>query len=317
MACRPASAAIFLAPLVLVLPLASKTQEKPAANGQPKPATRPASRPTMIVVRYTDERLAELAVAGESLRLNTAYGKLLIPFAKIVSVDFATRISDEDAHRASAAIVRLGSPRYRVRSAAEAELLKMREKAAPALHQAIHSSELEVGLRAQRLLERLSGLVAADQLEFRPQDVVRTTDSRIAGRIEGLTFKAYPLPFGKRPEQVVSIMGVRSLAVGADPRTINAAPDPGTVQAFQGQIGKTYWFKVTGAVGGTIWGAKVYTSDSPLATTAVHAGILKVGQSGVVHVKIVMPLANYAGTTQNGVVSQPYGAWPGAYQFIK
>jgi hypothetical protein len=93
-------------------------------------------------------------------------------------------------------------------------------------------------------------------------------------------------------------------------------PDPGALQAFAGRVGKTYWFKVTGAVNGPVWGTKVYTSDSALAAAAVHAGVLKAGQTGVVQVKVVAPPPAYQGTTRNGVTSNPWGAWPGAYELV-
>jgi hypothetical protein len=160
----------------------------------------------------------------------------------------------------------------------------------------------------------LTQYVSEDQLEIRTQDVVRTVDSQIAGRIEATGLKSYPSPVDKGARKLLPLMGLRTLAVGVDPRAINAAPDPGNLQAFQGRIGKTFWFKVTGAVGGAVWGTKIYTSDSSLAAAVVHAGILKVGQTGVVQVKIVAPPATFAGSTRNGVASAAYGAWPGAYQ---
>src|SRR5262249_204268 len=77
--------------------------------------------------------------------------------------------------------------------------------------------------------------------------------------------------------------------------------------------GQTYHFRVTGAVNvGTVWGTGVYTSDSPLATVAVHAGLLKVGQTGVIKVTIVPAQAAYMGSTQNGVPTNGYGGGPGA-----
>jgi hypothetical protein len=309
--------AFFLVPLVLLLPAPGRGQEKPAAEPTSNPAARSTPEATVVVVRFTDDRLVKLVVREKHIRLNTPYGKLLIPVAGIRSIEFATRIPDADARRASAAVAKLASPQFRLRHAAEAELLKMREKASPALHQALQSRDLEVVMRAKSLLHKLSQLVSEDQLEFRPHDVVRTAESRIAGRIEGADLPAYPFPAGRGPRQLLLLSDLHSLAVGADPRSINAAPDPGNLQGFQGQIGKSFWFKVTGALNGQVWGTKVYTSDSRLAAAAVHAGLLKAGQTGLIRVKIVAPPPTYEGSTRNGVVSAPYGAWPGAYRFIR
>jgi mono/diheme cytochrome c family protein len=103
---------------------------------------------------------------------------------------------------------------------------------------------------------------------------------------------------------------------GAAPRTEEDKVEDGpeTLTGLQGMVGKTFRFRVTGSATGTIWGTGTYTADSPLATVAVHAGILKAGQTGIVKVTIVAPLDAYQGSEKNGVTSSDYGTWPGAYQ---
>jgi hypothetical protein len=246
---RHALIVLLLAAFLLHLPLLSGRQEKPGRERPPNRTARSTPETTAVFVRFTDDRIMKLGMGKEHILLNTPYGKLLIPIANIRSIDFATRIADADARRANAAVANFSSRQFRVRRAAEAELLNLRQKAAPALHQALRSNDVEVVLRAKTLLSRLSQRVAEDQLEIRAQDVVRTAGSRIAGRIEGTGLKAYPILLDKGPRKLLPLMGLRSLAVGGDPRAINAAPDPGNLQAFQERIGKTFWFKVTGAVG--------------------------------------------------------------------
>jgi hypothetical protein len=306
----------LLVPLALLLPPQSTGQEKPAVRQGAQRSARRNPQALTGVVRFTDDRIQEFALEKMLIRLETPYGKLLIPIADIRSIDFATRIPDADARRADAAVTGLSSPQYRVRRAAEAELLKLRAKAAPALHRAMRVKDLEVVARARMVLVKLNRLVSQDQLEVRPYDVVRTRDSQIAGRLDGTALTALALPAGKAPQQLL-LSDLRSLAFGIDPRSLNALPDPGTLQTLARRIGKTFWFKVRGTANGVIWGTKVYTSDSPLAAAAVHAGILKPGQTGVVQVKIVAPPAAYQGSTQNGITSQPWGAWPGAYELIR
>jgi hypothetical protein len=104
---------------------------------------------------------------------------------------------------------------------------------------------------------------------------------------------------------------------GARPRKekeVRGAPNPGTLQGYRNRLGQSFYFEVTGAAGSVIWGTGVYTDDSPLATTAVHAGVLRPGQKGVVKVTILPGQVNYAGTTQNGVTSNPYQMWGGSYR---
>jgi hypothetical protein len=47
---------------------------------------------------------------------------------------------------------------------------------------------------------------------------------------------------------------------------------------------------------------------------AVHAGAVKAGQTGNVRVTILPAMAGFVGSTQNGVTSNPYANYPGAYQ---
>jgi hypothetical protein len=101
-------------------------------------------------------------------------------------------------------------------------------------------------------------------------------------------------------------------------RAVGAAPAPGQpaqidLTGLQGQVGQTFDFTVTGTADGSVWGTDVYTSDSSVAKAAVHAGALKVGETGVVRVRIVAPPPSFRGSARNGVVSDSWGAWGGAF----
>jgi len=70
-------------------------------------------------------------------------------------------------------------------------------------------------------------------------------------------------------------------------------------------------------VGGALWGTNPYTADSSLGLAAVHAGILKLGQTGVVRVTMIQSPAMFDGSTKNGVTSTPYPQpYPGAYKLM-
>ena len=93
--------------------------------------------------------------------------------------------------------------------------------------------------------------------------------------------------------------------------------DPGTLGNVQATIGQVLKFRVTGNADGVVWGTDVYTTDSVLATAAVHAGVLQAGVTGVVKVKLVSPPDQFHGTPRNGVGTNAYGAYPQAFQFVK
>ncbi len=79
-------------------------------------------------------------------------------------------------------------------------------------------------------------------------------------------------------------------------------------------VGATYYFRVTGEAAGPLWGTDVYTGDSALSVAAVHAGLVKVGESAVLKVIVEKPLARYAGSTRNGVTSHDFGPFATAYR---
>lgn len=302
----------LLTALFLVTPIADNRAGPPSEKGGAEARKKEPERGAMEV-RFADGRKSKVIVANERLELITPFGKLLIPVASIHRIRFASQISKEMIQRVDAAIADLASDEFQRREDASAQLLKLREKAYPALLNAAQNKDPEVARRAEVVLKGLRQAVAEEDLEFRKYDVVYTEDSKIAGRIEGIELKVVGGPPEKTRLNREDIRGLRSLAVEAD-EDLTAAVDPGDLKAFEAQVGKTFMFKVTGAVTAPIWGTDVYTTDSALATVAVHAGVLKAGQTGVVRVKIVAPLQQFAGSNKNGVTSSPWGAYPGAYQ---
>jgi len=89
-----------------------------------------------------------------------------------------------------------------------------------------------------------------------------------------------------------------------------ALPDPGSVGGAAGDIGKVFYYDVTGInVGQGTWGTDVYTTGSHLGLTAVHSGVLQNGQRGIVKVTILPGREAYGSSTRNGITSQPYGPW--------
>lgn len=93
-----------------------------------------------------------------------------------------------------------------------------------------------------------------------------------------------------------------------------AADAPARIQDLCDTPGTTYYFRVTGAADGSVWGTDVYTGDSVLPVAAVHAGAVKPGETAVVRVTAMPPLAQYQGSVRNGVTSHDYGRYGTAYR---
>ncbi len=92
-------------------------------------------------------------------------------------------------------------------------------------------------------------------------------------------------------------------------RILGIHPDPGVLHLTENQMDQILLFEVKGSTTGSIWGDEVYTSDSHLGTAAVHSGVLKPGQKGIVKVRVIQGQSSYRSSTRFGITSAAYGAW--------
>jgi hypothetical protein len=215
-----------------------------------------------------------------------------------------------------AAIAKLGSHVFQERQAACAELLSCKEKAYPSLLEAAQSSDPEVARRAEELLGKLRDMVPDDVLEAPTHDVVHTLNSKIAGRITVTSFKVHTSQFGELDLKLADARGLRSLdAPELEVVTKNVLPDPGNLSNYAQQTNQTFRFRVTGSTSGSLYGTDYYTTDSTLAVAAVHAGVLKPGQAGIVKVTILPPQQSFTGSLRHGITSSSWGSYPAAYRF--
>jgi hypothetical protein len=94
----------------------------------------------------------------------------------------------------------------------------------------------------------------------------------------------------------------------------NVIPNPGTLQNYNSQFGDEFNFLVTGSTNGAIWGTDVYTTDSALSAVAVHAGIIKSGETGVVKATILPGRESYQESMRNGVNSNSWQSFPASFK---
>ncbi|QJW95794.1 hypothetical protein FTUN_3348 [Frigoriglobus tundricola] len=100
---------------------------------------------------------------------------------------------------------------------------------------------------------------------------------------------------------------------------LGVRPDPGTLAEFSTtDIGRTVLFDVVGRADGSAWGTDVYTADSRLASAAVHTGVVREGERGLVRVVILDGAEQmFTGSERNGVATFDYGNYPVAYRIEK
>ena len=272
----------------------------------------------MFEARFNDGSALKLALRDPQVELTTPYGKLVIPANDIHRIEFGWRATPEVLSKVELAVVRLGSPAFKERESASAELFSLKEKSYPALVQAARHNDPEVVRRAEEILVRLREAVAEDVLEAPDYDIIHTKDSKIAGQLAATTLKVQTSQFGELQMKLTDARGLRSLAVPAEEVAAkDVLPDPGSLTNHMQQVGKTLRFRVTGSADGSLWGTGFYTTDSTLAKAAVHAGVLKPGQAGIVTVVMLPAQPAFAGTTANGVTSSDFGMYPGAFQILK
>ena len=286
-------------------------QNVPSASGGPLNAGT-------VEARFTDNSLIKLAVKDEKINLQTPYGKLVVPMSDIRRIEFARRTTPEIAKRISTAIAKLGDKDYHVREAATAELITLGGHAYQPLLNVGKSKDAEVEVRVEELLEKLIRTLPEEERKVPTNDIVYTDDSKLTGQIEATSLKVETTQFG---QQELKLSDLRSL--GGATRTDDAAllasalPDPGRMDAYARRVGQKFVFRVTGNGNGSVWGDEIYTTDSQLSKAAVHIGVLKPGQTGVVKVEILGPQNSYAGTTRNGVTTSAFGDYPSSYKILR
>lgn len=318
--------------LVAVSPSRSGPDDKEPAKAPPPP-------PGAVEVRLSDDSVLKLTLREPQIEVQTRFGKLSIPVAELQKIEFGMRVPEEVQKKVTAAIADLGSPDYKKREAATAELLALKERAYRPLQEAMRDKDAEVARRARELVDKVRQAVPEERLSARTDDIVHTSDdSRIVCRVLTSAFKVSTSQFGEQQLKLADVRSLRSLAFEEKVAEGPGLPDPGSLYQYQGQVGKKLTFRVTGGQapgvpgavilgglpgggvimgGGNVWGTDMYTLDSTLALAAVHAGILKPGQVGNVKVEILGPQNAFTGSVRNGVSSMGYGAYPGAYKFVK
>ena len=90
---------------------------------------------------------------------------------------------------------------------------------------------------------------------------------------------------------------------------------PRTMVDHCAQIGQTYYFRVTGDPDGPVWGTDVYTGDSSVTAAAVHAGLVKAGDTVVVRVVVVEPPERFDGSLRHGITSHEFERYGTAFRF--
>ncbi|HQN23104.1 MAG TPA: LCCL domain-containing protein [Thermotogota bacterium] len=111
--------------------------------------------------------------------------------------------------------------------------------------------------------------------------------------------------------------GSYSLKRVSEEPPVGIGEDPGDLTSYRDRTGEVLRFFVTGSDLGSVWGTGVYTDDSTLAVVCVHAGLLGIGETGLIEITLLPGLEGYEGSMQNGITSQSYGSWEWSYSVTR
>jgi ElaB/YqjD/DUF883 family membrane-anchored ribosome-binding protein len=170
----------------------------------------------------------------------------------------------------------------------------------------------EVRERAERAMEEIRE--RADRTATETQE---HADREVRKRIRDLLDQLKPLQAAcLKRGQLDEALAIRDRSRRLRARLLNVRPDPGNLAVFEReQDGTELLFEVTGSSDSGIWGSDIYTSDSNLAAAAVHSGVLREGERGIVRVTIVDALnVAFTGSERNGIWSEDFGEYPVGYR---
>jgi hypothetical protein len=315
--CRWLLPGILVAGALLPLGLAQSPMDVDSSSADAAKKKSADNIARRVDVDFGEDGTLRMVLEFAALELESPYGKLTIPVEHLRRIDFATRLTPQVVQQIEESIKNLGSSDYASREAASQQLLALKEKAYPAVLRATKHADLEVAHRAGELAGKLRGSLSAEELQVREYDVVETIHSELSGRITASALPVSTSQFGALQLRLTDVRGLRSLAAApAAAEMADVQPDPGLLPVSPWPVGKTVAFRVTGRIGGRIWGSGIYATESHLATAAVHAGALREGETGTVYVTVIPSPPSFPSTSRNGVVSEGFGqsAHPASYQ---
>ena len=171
--------------------------------------------------------------------------------------------------------------------------------------------------RARALAARIRATTTPDHLSLRTSHQVTTPDATFAANFPPDTFGfAFLTDEGYQSFENHELFALRQLP---GPVIDVPRPNPRWLGRFYSNwYGAKLSFIVKGDPNdGEVMGSNPYTLDSMLATAAVHAGIVKPGETKVVRVEIILAPPKFAGSERNGVTSIDWEEpETGAFRFL-
>src|SRR5262249_12121245 len=201
---------LLVTPLFVLIPLIACAQDKD--KGRDKSLPNAAA----FELRFAVGSPVQMTVMDHSLGIPTRFGKLTVPWTEVRRIEFGLRYPDGVLNKIETAVAQLGSPDFKTREAAQAELLRHGELAYPHVLKAAREGTPETMKRARAIAEQMREKIPEEKLHIKPYDTVQTGDFPIVGRIDALVFKARSPVFGDATVKLAELRSLRSLFTAGD-----------------------------------------------------------------------------------------------------
>jgi len=295
---------------------------KPQQPLPTKPVAPSASEakfdPNAWEMRLADGKTQSIKITEPIVTIATEFGTVKVPNADIRRIEFGVKLSPADQKLVDESLKAVASKESKDRERGKAALLELGQKAYPFVLRAIKTADRDASPHLVFLADRLKPKedpLAEIDFELRDYDLVFAADgSKFAGKL--------------LPDVLAAIVDGKDAKIGRGEATVlvhaNSAAVPvkyDVVASINGcwetHLNKTVAIEVTaGLVGSSVWGSNPYTSDSYLPMAAIHAGVLKDGETATILLKILPDPGSYTGSTKHGITSSNYGVWRGCYQIV-
>jgi len=166
---------------------------------------------TKTVLRFHNGSVIQPSVLLDDLEIETKIGKLRIPANEVQRIDFGFRLSPEETKQLERALNDLDSDNYQAREMSKKTLITMGRLAYPALLATAKTGNLETTKRVDLILKEIRSHNSPERLQSRRTDIIRTSDSAVAGIIITPNLRIRCELFGEVTIPVMQLRELRSL----------------------------------------------------------------------------------------------------------
>jgi hypothetical protein len=220
-----------------------------------------------------------------------------------------------------AAAEKLASERLAAARAAAEQEAAARRQAALQLAQRQAAEQAANQAAAQKVAEQRAAAkreheaALADAQRAAQKIAMEQDAARLAAKLAEQKAAAAPSSTPAPTPAAAGAAGVATVLAPAKP--INWK-DNAQAHSDRSMIGKTFTFSCAPEANpyANVWGTDLYTFDSSICLSAMHAGRITKDKGGIVSIQMMGPQPSFAGSNRNGWPSTSFGPYANSYVFV-